>query len=281
MDEGIAPTTIMPRTVHAYNGHSSLKKRDKCPVQFGTKRRDKDDRDSYNTRMLTPPVRAREAQPLPTREDLLRAQPYFAVLDDADLGYLAERLVVRHYARGEVVFGEGEPCEGLHIVVEGQVRIYKLSPEGREQVLRYCGARQSFNEVAVFDGGPNPAHVSAVSACTLWIVPRQLIFDLVRARPAMAIAIIQNLGSQMRHLVGLVEDLSLRQVSARVAKLLLEVTCGPQSATHLTQQEMAAQLGTVREMVARSLKQLEARGLIRVDHGNVRILDRANLERMI
>ncbi len=231
--------------------------------------------------MLTSPLTSGVAPRPLTREELLRAQPYFAVLDDDALSYLAERVVVRSYARGETVFSEGDPSEGLYIVVEGQVRIYKLSPEGREQVLRYCGEGQSFNEVAVFDGGSNPAHVSAVTACTLWIVPRQVIFDLVRARPEMAIAVIQNLGRQMRHLVGLVENLSLRQVSARVAGLLLEVTANPQGVTRLTQQEMAAQLGTVREMVGRSLRQLEARGLISVDHGRIRILDRTALEKMV
>jgi len=170
---------------------------------------------------------------------------------------------------------------GLFIVYQGQVRVYKLSAEGREQVLRSFKDGQSFNEVAVFDGGPNPAHADATTPSTVWIIPRSLIFELVRTRPETAIAIIQNLGSQLRHLVGLVEDLSLRHISARLIRLLLETDAGGPDAPKLTQQEMAAQLGTVREMVARALKQLESRGLIESKGGRIVIVDRQTLEKMI
>jgi CRP-like cAMP-binding protein len=217
---------------------------------------------------------------LPARLAWLRAQPYFAVLNESDLEHIAQQTIVRHYDKGEQVFAEGDPCQGLYIVQEGEVRVYKLSPEGREQVLRYFTNGHSFNEVAVFDGGGNPAHAGASTASTLWIIPRDLIFEFVRRRPELAVAVIQNLGGQLRHLVGLVEDLSLRHISARLAKLLLEAA---ESGTphKLTQQEMAAQLGTVREMVARALKQLESRGLIAVTQGKVVILDRQTLEKMI
>lgn len=215
------------------------------------------------------------------RVKVLREQPYFAVLPDDDLAYLAERLAERRYAKGENVFLEGDPCEGLYIVCEGQVRIYKLSSDGREQVLTYCVGRQSFNEVAVFDGGPNPAHVVAAAPSIIWIVPRDLIFEMMRTRPAMAIAIVQNLGQRLRHLVGLVEDLSLRHVTARLAKLLLEAASGELDAQAMTQQELAARLGTVREMIARSLKHLEARGLIRLERGRIVILDRQTLAKVV
>ncbi|MBI3734033.1 MAG: Crp/Fnr family transcriptional regulator [Chloroflexi bacterium] len=219
--------------------------------------------------------------PFSARAAVLRAQPYFALLDEADLEFLSAHLVEMRYAKGEAIFLEGEPCRGLYIVREGQARIYKLSPEGREQVLRYCGAGQSFNEVAVFDGGLNPANVSASTPCHLWVVPCDLIIGMVRKRPEMAMAIIRSLGEQMRHLVSLVEDLSLRNISARLAKLLLEIASDEQLPHKLTQQEMAAQLGTVREMVARSLKQLETRGLIKIERGRIVILDRQMLEKMV
>ena len=218
---------------------------------------------------------------LPARLAWLRAQPYFAVLNENDLEHIARQTIVRHYDKGEQVFAEGDPCQGLYIVQEGEVRVYKLSPEGREQVLRYFTNGHSFNEVAVFDGGGNPAHASASTASTLWIIPRDLIFEFVRTRPELAVAVIQNLGGQLRHLVGLVEDLSLRHISARLAKLLLEAASEGGTAHKLTQQEMAARLGTVREMVARALKQLESRGLIAVTQGRVVILDRKTLEKMI
>jgi CRP-like cAMP-binding protein len=212
---------------------------------------------------------------------LLRTQPYFAVLADDDLAYLASRMIERRFAKGELIFLEGEPCQGLYLVYAGQVRIYKLSPEGREQVLCYCGTGTSFNEVAVLDGGPNPANVIAASPCTLWIVPREIILDLMRTRPELSVAVIQNLGARLRHLVGLVEDLSLRQVSARLAKLLLETAAADQTPRALTQREMAARVGTVREMIGRSLKQLEARHLIKIESGRIVIVNREGLEKLI
>ena len=210
----------------------------------------------------------------------LAAQPYFKTLNGAELERLARVLIERAYAKDESVFLEGEPSQGLYIVGAGSVKISKLSAEGREQILRYMVELESFNEVAVFDGGPNPAHAVAAQANTsVWILPRAAIVELIQQRPDVALAIIQTLGARLRHLVGLVEDLSLRQVSARLAKLLLEIATGQGPA--LTQHEMAARLGTVREMISRSLKQLEARGLIQVEHGKIIILDQAGLEKLI
>ncbi len=211
--------------------------------------------------------------------EALQAQPYFKALDDAELERLARTLIERVYEKDEVIFLEGEPCQGLYIVREGSAKIYKLSPEGREQILSYSKSGDSFNEVAVFDGGPNPANVIAAEATTLWIVPRAAVVDLIQRNPQVALVVVQNLGARLRHLVGLVEDLSLRQVSARLAKLLLETATRGEQA--LTQQEMAARLGTVREMIGRSLRQLEARGLIRTERGKIVILDREELERLV
>ncbi len=209
----------------------------------------------------------------------LKAQPYFKALSDEDLGRLARTMIERAYDKDKIVFLEGEPCQGLYIVREGSVKIFKLSPEGREQILSYIMPGDSFNEVAVFDGGPNPANVTAAEATTLWVVPRAVVIELIQKNPQVALAVIQNLGTRLRHLVGLVEDLSLRQVTARLAKLLLETAT---AGTHaLTQQEMAARLGTVREMIGRSLRQLETRGLIKTERGRIVILDREGLQKLV
>jgi CRP-like cAMP-binding protein len=209
----------------------------------------------------------------------LKAQPYFRPLTDREINSLARSLIERTYAKDEMVFMEGEVCQGLYMVRDGVVKVFKLSPEGREQILAYVPAGGSFNEVAVFDGGANPAHVSAMEPVTLCIVPREVLIELIQQRPEVALAIIQNLGARLRQLVGLVEDLSLRQVTARLAKLLLETADGRERV--LTQQEMAARLGTVREMIGRSLRQLEERGLINVTHGRTVILDRNGLEALV
>ena len=209
----------------------------------------------------------------------LKAQPYFRMLGVDELARLALTVVERQFEKDEVIFLEGEPCQGLYIVRDGSVKIYKLSPEGREQILSYIKPGDSFNEVAVFDGGPNPANVVAAETSSLWIVPRLAIVQVIQANPEVALAVIQNLGARLRHLVGLVEDLSLRQVSGRLAKLLLEMAATNERA--LTQQEMAARLGTVREIIGRSLRQLETRGLIKTERGKIVILDREELEKLV
>jgi len=210
----------------------------------------------------------------------LGALPYFRSLSHDELAHLASTLIERAFDKDEIVFLEGEPCDGLYLVREGNIKIYKLSSEGREQILSYVRRGGSFNEVAVFDGGPNPANAAAIEPSKLWIMPNQALFEAIQKHPAVAMAVVRNLGIRLRHLVNLVEDLSLRQVNARLARLLLESAKGnePQS---LTQQEMASRLGTVREMIGRSLRQLEVRGLIRVEHGKIVILNRDGLEKML
>ncbi|MBI5301283.1 MAG: Crp/Fnr family transcriptional regulator [Chloroflexi bacterium] len=211
--------------------------------------------------------------------DALKSQPYFVALDHVELERLARTLVERSYDKDQIIFLEGEPCQGLYILREGLVKIYKLSDEGREQILRFMSPGESFNEVAVFDGGPNPANVSAVQASTLWIVPSASVVDLITRRPEVALAVIRNLGARIRHLVTLVEDLALRHVTARLAKLLLETATSRQPA--LTQQEMASRLGTVREMIGRSLRQMESKGLIKTERGKIVIVDRKGLEKLV
>ena len=215
-----------------------------------------------------------------TAADALKALPYFKSLGKNELAQLARVLIEHTLDKDAIVFLEGEPCVGLYLVRAGSVKIYKLSSEGREQILSYMRPGGSFNEVAVFDGGPNPANAAAMEPTRVWMLPRQVMLDAIQNHPQVALAVIGNLGMRLRHLVNLVEDLSLRQVSARLAKLLLE-SATEQAHQRLTQQEMAARLGTVREIIGRSLRQLEARGLIRVERHRVVILDPAGLKKLI
>lgn len=210
----------------------------------------------------------------------LGALPYFRSLSNNELAHLASSLIERAFDKDEIVFLEGEPCEGLYLVREGIIKIYKLSSEGREQILSHVRRGGSFNEVAVFDGGPNPANAAAIELSKLWIMPSQALFESIQKHPAVAMAVVRNLGIRLRQLVNMVEDLSLRQVSARLARLLLESATGNEPQP-LTQQEMASRLGTVREMIGRSLRQLEMRGMVRVEHGKIVILDRTGLEKML
>jgi len=210
---------------------------------------------------------------------LLRAIPYFARLEGEALAAVTQVAVQRVYKRGQLILMEGEPCAGLFVVGSGWVKVFKVSPEGREQVLQVLGPGQSFNEVAVLDGGPNPASVIALEPTTLWVVDRTSMMRLLPRHPSLAMAVIENLAAKTRHLVSLVEDLSFRSVTARLARLLLERALDSEEnaklARHrwMTQEEMASQLGTVREMVGRSLHLLEDEGLIKIDRHRIVLLD--------
>lgn len=212
------------------------------------------------------------------RITLLRRLPYFAHLDEAALGAVATSTIERTYSAGQVVMLAGEPCTGLFVVRSGRVKITRSSPEGREHILHFAGAGESFNDVPAFDGGPNPATVEALEDSRLLIIERQALLNMIEHYPQLARAVISVLAARCRQLVAMVEDLSLRTVTARLAGLLLEQAARP-DAPALTRAQMAARLGTVREMVSRSLKELERNGLIRLDRARIVIVDRDGLAR--
>jgi CRP/FNR family transcriptional regulator len=220
--------------------------------------------------------------PIP-KISLLRRVSYFASLPDALLSELAAVAVERRYGRGQLIFLEGEPCAGLHVVAEGRVRIYKVSPQGREHVLEQLEPGGTFNDVAVLDGGPNPASAMAATDVLLCIISRADIRRLAHAHPELAWALIESIARRARRLVAMVEDLALRSVKARLAKLLLAEAERTAEQTQIqrdqmvTQAEMAARLGTVREMIGRALRELADEELIAFDRHRIIILDRARL----
>jgi CRP-like cAMP-binding protein len=213
------------------------------------------------------------------RIELLRSLPYFRPLDQDTLISIATLAVRRAYQPDKVIFLEGEPCAGLFVVHSGHVKIYKVSPEGREQILTIIGPRDSFNDVAVFDGGSNPASAQAMDALELCVIERPALVSLFDRHPKLAQAVVAVLAARCRMLVGMVEDLSLKSVAGRLAKLLLDQAAQGQDAVPLTRQQMAARLGTIREMVSRALRELEDAGLVRRDGRQIVITDRVALER--
>lgn len=219
--------------------------------------------------------------------EVLRGIPYFAEVDAAAREALARAARVQAHRAGDVVLLEGAPCRGLYVVVEGRVKVYKVSADGKEQVLRLLGPGRTFNDVPLFDGGPNPASVVALEPATVALLPKAQVLALLDRDPKVAKAVIQVLAARLRALTLVIEDLSLRSVVGRVAKLLLDcvrgqpaLVEGPAGAcTRLTQQQLAAMTGSVREVVQRALKTLERDGAIRLERARVIVLDPDALER--
>ena len=208
------------------------------------------------------------------RIEALRTCRYFDGVNEEILSQLTEHVNLVRYRPAETVFWEGGPCSGLYIIKRGSVKLFKISPQGRQLVVKIFNQGESFNEVPVFDGGENPINVAAVTQSDLWVVACESIRDAMDKHPEMARAIILNLSANLRMLVGLVEELSFYQVTNRLARLLSQLPeeqlegIGHQ---RLTQDEMAARLGSVREVVARSIRELERSGAIQSERGRIRI----------
>ena len=186
------------------------------------------------------------------------------------------------YDAGEIIMLEGELPPSLFIVASGLVKISRLSRDGREYIMRLVPPGETFNEVGVLDGAPNPATATAQTETTLWRIDRDDLKRVATRYPDLAWARAEQVAGMARHLVDLVEDLAMRTVKGRVARLLLDEA----EASHagvvprlLTQEEMASQLGTVREMVGRALRSLAADGVIEFDRHRIVILDPERLAR--
>ncbi len=214
--------------------------------------------------------------------EFLKQVPYFAGLSGAELERIRPLVGSRSFERGDVILLEGEPCEAIYFVKTGRVKVFKTSPEGKEQVLRIMKMGDTFNEVPVFDDGLNPASAEALDPTGLYLICAEDMQYLMRELPAVSRNVIRILASRLRHMVELVEDLSFRHVTGRVAKILLQHAhdSATDGGSRLTQQQMATMAGTAREMVGRALKGLEQAGAIRMDKGRIAILNRDVLERL-
>lgn len=214
--------------------------------------------------------------------DQLRAIPFFAGLSETILHELAQRAVWRDYDSGEVVFLEGERPQGLYYLQRGWLKISKTSPQGREQILQFLEPGATFNAVGLFANQPNPATAIALEPAGVWILRRDAVMALLRRRPELAQHVIERMADRILELVDLVGDLSFRTVSQRLARLLLADAAG--DTLHrpgwYTQAEIAARLGTVPDVIQRTLSSLVASGMIAVDRDAILIHDREALARL-
>jgi CRP/FNR family transcriptional regulator len=216
-------------------------------------------------------------------KSLLTGVPYFEVLDDARLRSVAQEVIARHYHAGEVIFLEGDPGRGLHLVVEGVCKVYHLSTEGREHILHLLTPGEFCNEVSAVDGGPNPANLAAVEDSLVWVITKDSMDRLRREYPELNDVIINNLAQHCRHLVKRIYTVSFLSVTGRLATFLLREEHNGHilDRHHWTQDEIAAHLGTVREMVVRSFRELEQAGLITFDRHQIKILDKEGLRALV
>jgi CRP/FNR family transcriptional regulator, cyclic AMP receptor protein len=205
-----------------------------------------------------------------------------AGLTDREVRALAQRAVERRYPADAMLFWEGEECAGMFFIVEGSVKIFKTSTGGREMMLALEAAPSTVAELPLFDGGPYPASVRAVEPVVALVLNKRDFYQVCRQYPDVALKVLAVVGRRLRHLVTVVEAMTFGSVTERLARLLLDTANqagGDEFELALTHQELASRLGTVREVVSRNLARFRAEGLIRMQGRQLRIHDRAGLER--
>jgi CRP/FNR family transcriptional regulator len=210
-------------------------------------------------------------------------------LSQQELQLLAARTVRKHLSEGELLFSEGEPCSGLHIIAQGKVRIFKTSIGGREQVLALNGPGESVAELPVFDGGPYPASAIAVEDSEVAFISRRDFHAYCLEHPEVALKVLSVVGGRLRRLVGIIEELSFTTIRQRLISALLKLAQtegrkterGIEFQLPATHQELASQLGTVRELISRNLMRLQAEGLLEVDARQIVVKDMKGLSALL
>jgi CRP-like cAMP-binding protein len=233
------------------------------------------------TSIQTPPTKRRCGH---DPAEIVGRQALFASLTPAECQELVGRSLCRRISAGQRIFAEGDECRGLHLIVEGAVRVYRANAEGEEQVLGVFGPGESLGEVSLFDEGPYLASACASEESHLLFLPLAEVQWLYRTHPAVVHALVRELGWKIRRLVALVDRLSLQDVPTRVAGALLRYaeeapSRGGTFRLPCTQEELAAELGTTRESVARALRDLRTNRTIRQKRAEVELLDVERLRR--
>ncbi|MBU2538319.1 MAG: Crp/Fnr family transcriptional regulator [Proteobacteria bacterium] len=212
----------------------------------------------------------------------LKQVPLFSGLTAEQYDELAMIITLQDYRRGQSIFAEGDPGTGFYVVMEGLVKIYKLSMEGKEQILHIFGPGEPFAEAAVFIGSTFPAHALALEKSRALFIPRRAFIDLIQTNPALAMNMLAALSMRLKKFAHLIEDLSLKEVPGRVAAhiLYLSTQQGDSDTVKLNigKAQLASLLGTIPETLSRILTKLSKQGLIASEGPQITILDRDGLE---
>jgi len=211
--------------------------------------------------------------------EALRKAPIFANLPPGDLARIGEISSHRRYARRETVFREGDRADGFFVVVSGSVKVFKLSEDGKEQVLHILEAGQSFAEATIFEGGAFPASAEALVACELLFLPKRPFTELLGESPGMALRLLASMSRWLKRMTDLVENLALRVVEARLVFFVAEemkqrglpLRDGAVYELPVGKNVLASRLGTVPETFSRTLKKLQEEGKIQVKGNRILI----------
>ncbi len=213
--------------------------------------------------------------------EVLQRTALFSTLSQSEVRQLAAKTIRKILSAGEFLFHAGDACKGFYIIARGQVRMFKSSASGREQVLAVNVAGESVAEIPVFDDGPYPASGVAIEETEIAFISRKDFRDYCLAHPEVALKVLAFVGARLRRLVGIIEELSFTTTRQRLVSVLVRLAQSEGRKTERgievllpgSNQELANQLGTVREVISRNLMRLQAEGLLEVDARQIVIKD--------
>jgi CRP-like cAMP-binding protein len=213
---------------------------------------------------------------------LLRATTLLNELDESDLRRLAGRSVSRRYARGQLVFSEGEPAETLLVITSGRLKLQTSAEDGRNHVVNIAEVGDTLGELNIVDAGPRTLSAEALEPTSALVLDRMAVWELVRERPAVAEALVRALAAHVRRLTGANADLVFLDLPRRVAKFVLfrmRDTGKSVIEPGLTQTEIASMLGGSRQSVNQALREFERRGWLLSEGASITVLQPDRLAR--
>ena len=214
--------------------------------------------------------------------NIISAIPLFNGLPADQLSAIRQIAVEKQFNKGQTIFSEEDETKGLFVVVEGRVKIYKVSSEGKEQILHIIEAGQSFGEVTVFTGQQMPANAQTLAKSRLLLFPRSAFVGLVTANPSLALNLLAIMSKKLRQFAVQIENLSLKEIPARLASYLIYLAEEQGSADAVTlnisKGQLASLLGTIPETLSRIFAKLSRKNLIRVEGPKITLLDFEGIE---
>ncbi|RJQ17385.1 MAG: Crp/Fnr family transcriptional regulator [Nitrospiraceae bacterium] len=221
----------------------------------------------------------------PDRLTLLKNTPLFLKLPESALRMLDGILIERSFLKGENIFTEGSESDGFYIIIKGRVKVFKLSAEGKEQILHIVGAKELLGAVSAFAGTPYPAHADAMEKTTAFFLPGKDFLVLIQKEPSVVMNMMANLSMRLQHFTRMIEDLSLKEVPGRLAAYLLylheRTGRGDVVEIDISKGQLASLLGTIPETLSRILRKMSEKGLLKVSGRKVRLLNRKVLHDIV
>jgi CRP/FNR family transcriptional regulator len=225
-----------------------------------------------------------QRQPMDKTLDIISHIPLFGSLNKEQLAHVQRIAQAKDYNRSETIFMEGEPGSGFYVVVQGKVKIYKVSAEGKEQILHIYGPGHPFGEVPVFSGSHFPANAQAIEKSRLLYFSRPDFVELIASHPSMALNMLAVLSMRLRQFTVQVENLSLKEVPARIASYLILLAQEQENYScvylPISKGQLASLLGTIPETLSRIFNKMTLRGFIKVKGRQIDLINQDSLQNL-